>query len=57
VYNIYLLEEESIQRLYQHRLARILSEYPRASTIDEEWENVKIAIKKAANEAVGTKKI
>src|SRR5215475_12096883 len=26
-----------------------------ASTIDKEWENIKIAIKKAANEAIGTK--
>jgi hypothetical protein len=33
-----------------------LSEYPRASTIDKEWENIKIAIQKAANKAIGTKK-
>src|SRR5215469_5511145 len=26
-----------------------------ASTIDKEWENIKIAIKKAANKAIGTK--
>jgi len=53
---VYLLQEESIQRLYQQRLAKNLSEYPRASTIDKEWENIKMAIKKAANEAIGTKK-
>jgi hypothetical protein len=57
VYKIYLLQEESIQRLYQQTLARNLSEYPRASTIDKKWENIKIAIKKAANEVIGTKKI
>jgi len=56
VYKVYLLQEESIQRLYQQRLAKNLSEYPRASTIDKEWENIKIAIKKAANKAIGTKK-
>jgi hypothetical protein len=27
-----------------------------ASTIDKEWENIKMAIEKAANEAIGTKK-
>jgi len=48
VYKIYLLQEESIRRLYQQRLAKNLSEYPRASTINTEWENIKIAIKKAA---------
>jgi hypothetical protein len=42
--------------LYQQRLNKNLSEYPRASTIDKEWENTKIAIKTAANEAIGTKK-
>jgi len=56
VYKVYLLQEESIRRLYQQRLAKNLSEYPRASTIDKEWENIQIAIKKAANEAIGTKK-
>ena len=53
---MYLLQEESIRRLYQQRLATNLSEYPRACTVDKEWENIKIAIKKAANEAIGTKK-
>ena len=56
VYKVYLLQEESIRRLYQQRLAKNLSEYPRATTIDNEWKNIKIAIKKAANEAIGTKK-
>jgi len=45
----------SKQRLYQQRLAKNLSEYPRASAIDKEWENIKIAIRKAANEAIGKK--
>ena len=49
---MYLLQEESIGKLCQQRLAK----NPRASTIDKEWENIKIAIKKAANEAIGTKK-
>jgi hypothetical protein len=35
VYKIYLLQKESIQRLYQQRLAKNLSEYNRASTIDK----------------------
>jgi len=52
---VYLLQEEST-RLYQQRLAKNLSEYPRASTIDKEWENIKMAIKKAANEPRGTEK-
>ena len=47
VYKIYLLLEESIRRLYQQRLTKNLSEYCRASTIDEEWEHIKSAIKKA----------
>jgi hypothetical protein len=44
VYKIYLLQEESIRRLHQQKLAINLSEYPRVSTIDKEWENIKIAI-------------
>jgi predicted DsbA family dithiol-disulfide isomerase len=40
----------------QQRLAKNLSEYPRASTIDKEWENIKTAMKKAANEPIGIKK-
>ena len=56
VYKVYLLQEESIRRLYQQRLAKNLREYPRASTIEKEWENMKIATEKAANEATGTKK-
>jgi len=43
------------QSIYKQRLARNLSEYPTASTIDEEWEYIKRAIKKAANKAIGTK--
>jgi len=50
---VYLLQEESIRRLYQQRLA---TKYPRASTTDKEWKNIKVAIKKAANEAIGTEK-
>ena len=56
VYKVYLLQEESIRRLYQQRLAKNLSEYTRTSTIDKEWENILTATKKAANEAIGTKK-
>jgi hypothetical protein len=56
VSKIYLIQEESIRRLYQQRLARNLSKYTKASTIDKEWENIKTSIKKAANEAIETKK-
>jgi len=56
LYKVYLLQEESIQRLCQQRLDKNLSEYPRASTIAKEWEHIKIAIKKAANEAIGQRK-
>jgi GTP cyclohydrolase II len=56
VYKIYLLQEGSIRGLYKKRLARNLSECPKDSTIDKEQENIKSAIKKAANEALGTKK-
>ena len=41
---MYLLQEESIRRLYQQRLAKNLSEYPRASTINKEWANIKMAL-------------
>ena len=54
-YKIYLWQEESIQRLYQQRPAKNLSEYPKASTIYEERENIKMATKKASNETTGTK--
>ena len=57
VYKVCLLQEESTRRLYQQRLAKNVSEYPRASTISKEWENIKISIEKAANEAIGIKKI
>jgi hypothetical protein len=56
VSKIYLLQEESIRILYQQILTKNVNVYPRASTIDKEWENIKMAIKKAANEALGTKK-
>jgi len=46
VYKVYLLQEESIRRVYQQRLVKNLSEYPRSSTIDEEWENRKMPIKR-----------
>ena len=45
VCKLHLLQEESIRRLYEQRLAKNLSEY-RASTIDKEWENIKMAIKR-----------
>jgi len=54
-YKIYLLQEESIQRLYQQRPAKNLSEYPKASTTDEGRENLKMATNKASNETTGTK--
>ena len=56
VYKIYLLQEESIWRLYQRRLAKNLSDHPRASTINKEWENIKTSIKKTTNKTIGTKK-
>jgi hypothetical protein len=52
---MYLLQEETI-RMYQQRLAKNLSEYPRASAIDKGCENIKMAIKMAANEVIGAKK-
>jgi len=45
VYKIYLRQEESIRTLYQQSLAENVSENPKASTIDEEWENIKMVIK------------
>ena len=56
VYKIYLLQEEGIRKLCQQRLATNLSEYPRASAIDKDLVNIRLAIKKAANEATGTRK-
>ena len=41
---MYLLQEESIRRLYQQRLAKNLSEYLRALTINKEWANIKMAL-------------
>jgi len=54
VYKIYLLQDESVRRLYQQGLAKNLHEYPKASTKDKEWVNIKMATKKAANIAIGT---
>jgi len=36
-----LWQEESLRGLYQQRLAEKISENPKVSTIDEEWENIK----------------
>lgn len=54
MYKIYILQKK-VWGLYQKRLAKNLNKCPEAS-IDKEWESIKTAIKKAANEATGTKK-
>ena len=45
VYKVYLLQEQSIRTFYQQRLAKNLSEYPGASTLEKKWENIKMVIK------------
>ena len=45
LYKMCLWQEESLRGLYQQRLAEKISENPKVSTIDEEWENIKMVIK------------
>jgi hypothetical protein len=47
---------EGYQPIRKTPKTKNLIEYPRASKIDKEWENIKIAIKRAANKAIGKKK-
>ena len=56
VFKVYLLEQESIRRLYQDRLNRHLNSIPSGNSIEEEWRNMKRIIVQAANEAIGVKK-
>ena len=51
----YTYYKKKVWGLYQKRLARNLNECSEAST-DKEWDSIKTAIKKATNEATGTKK-
>ncbi len=55
VYKTYLLQKESIQRLYQQRLQYYLLETPTVECIEIEWDNVKFCMEKAASEAIGKK--
>jgi hypothetical protein len=54
VYKIYLLQEETVRKLYQQILSKNLSEYPIASKIKSAEEH-KNFCKKAADKTIGTK--
>jgi hypothetical protein len=56
VYKVYILHEESIRILYQWKLRQYLLNTPTKNELDEEWQNIKECIEKAAQETIGKKK-
>lgn len=56
VFKVYLLEEESIRKLYQNRLQKHLERNVMNENLNEEWEDMKTCILNAACEAIGKKK-
>lgn len=56
VFKVYLLQDESIRRLYQNRLNILLQQTETKDNIEMEWGNIKQCIKEAAAEALGRKK-
>ena len=56
VFKIYLLENESVRNLYQSRINTYLQMYTTSENIEKEWQNIQEIMKKAANEAIGTRK-
>ena len=55
MYKVHLLQDKSIELLYQKRLNEYLILTPTSENFQEEWENIKGCINKAATEALGTK--
>lgn len=56
VYKVYLLETESIRNLYQNRINTYLQDHTTSDNIEEEWQNIKKIITKAASESLGHRK-
>ena len=56
VYKVYLLQEESIRKLYESRLTKYIVEIPTEEDVNKEWEKIIYTIKKAANEVIGKKR-
>lgn len=56
-YKVYLLQTESIRNLYQTRLTQELSRRPTASTVEEEWINIRDTLRHVAYETLGTQKL
>ncbi|KAL3276402.1 hypothetical protein HHI36_011786 [Cryptolaemus montrouzieri] len=52
-YRLGLLQQGSIKHLYQRRLDSALAEAPPPEDIEEEYSNIKLALKKSAHEALG----
>ncbi|KAL3277579.1 hypothetical protein HHI36_012922 [Cryptolaemus montrouzieri] len=53
IYRLDLLQQESIKHLYQITLDSALAEAPPSEDIEEEYSNIKLALKRAAHEAFG----
>ncbi|KAL3269556.1 hypothetical protein HHI36_008621 [Cryptolaemus montrouzieri] len=52
-YPLDLLQQESNEHLYQRRLDSALAEAPPSEDIEEEYSNIKLALKRAVHEALG----
>ncbi|XP_054708323.1 uncharacterized protein LOC129218133 [Uloborus diversus] len=53
VFRIPLLQEDSIRNVYQKRLNQLIREADSNDNVNEEWDNIKNLIQKAAYEALG----
>jgi hypothetical protein len=56
IFKVYLLEQESICNLYQERINQHLQAKSISENIEEEWENLKEILTKAAKEGICQKK-
>jgi len=56
IFRVHLLEDPSIQLLYQRRLEQNLMHSPCSLNIYVEWQTLKNTLQQAANEALGKRK-
>jgi ABC-type uncharacterized transport system ATPase subunit len=56
VFKVHLLERESICNLYQERTNQYLQTKSTSENMEEEWENLKEILTKAAKEGIGQKR-
>lgn len=56
LFKVHLLKEDSIRTLFQNRLENYVTLKQRDNNINQEWNNIKEAIIKAATEVLGTRK-